>query len=591
MAKEASRSPFRPVPSPEPQHLLRLKKYLLLYAAMVLLVGWALGMTYVLTDYQRTFAAARNHLLGLAVALNSHTEAIFADGLGAAQAATNHLAASDGLSQMPAPQAMAMLHNEMTVGRYVAALFVATPERLLVAGRGDYSYVERQPPSWLRTAFEGNPAFFIGAPMPFPAKPDQFVIPIARRVMTEQGAAVYAGAWFDIEALRKRYASVLPRDGVMGLVAEDGGILAQETSGTLTNVPAERGVRSAAIYHYAVDRAGGQPTIIMADWPNGIDMVYAVSRPEPKAPLIAVVGLTRQSIVAPWRVRMGAVLALIGLSTVALLMLTRLLFRYIDELSRAQSALARMNETLEQRVADRTSELRQANEELEAFSTAASHDLRAPLTTISGQAGLLALSLGDSVGAEARDRLERIQSSVHRAADVIDGLLSLARVSRHELQSQEVSLSALVRECIDELREREPKRQVDCQIQEDVVVIADPRLMKSLIANLVSNAWKYSAEKPQVQIEFACERHANSPMYHIADHGAGFDMSYAARLFQPFQRLHSIDEFPGTGIGLATVARIVRRYDGIVSANGDVGRGATFCFTLPLAQPDHPGTL
>ena len=586
-AKGASRSPFRPAQSAEPQHLLRLKKYLLLYAGTVLLVGWAFGVAYVFTDYQRTFAAARTHLLSLAIALNSHTEAIFADGLGAAHAAANHLASNGGLSQVPAPQAMALLHNELTVGRYVAALFVASADRLLIAGRNDYWYDDRRPASWLRAAFLDSPAFFIGAPMPYPARPDRLVIPIARKV-TGQDGVVYAGAWFDVEALRKRYASVLPHDGVMGLVTQEGGILAQEASGTLTNVPTRRGVRSAAIYHYAVEQARGRPTILMADWPNGIDMVYAVSRPEPDALLIAVVGLTRQSIVAPWHARTWAVFALAGLSTIALLLLTRLLFRYIDELSQAQAALARINETLEQRVASRTSALQRANEELEAFNAAASHDLRAPLTTISGQAGLLALNLGDGVNAEARDRLERIQSSVHRAAEVIDGLLSLARVSRHELQSEEVSLSALVHECISEIREREPAREVDYHVQEGVVVMADPRLMKSLIANLVSNAWKYSADKRQVEIEFDCEHDANGTMYRITDHGAGFDMSYAARLFQPFQRLHSVSEFPGTGIGLATVERIVRRYDGIVSAHGEVGQGATFYFTLPLAQFDRP---
>lgn len=586
-AEGASRSPFRPAQSAEPQHLLRLKKYLFLYAGVVLLVGWAFGIAYVFTDHQRTFAAARTHLLSLAIALNSHTEAIFADGLGAAHAAANHLASNGGLSQIPAQQAMALLHNELTVGRYVAALFVASPDRVLVAGRSDYWSDERPLASWLRAAFLESPAFFIGAPMPYPAKPGQLVIPIARKV-TGQDGVVYAGAWFDVEALRKRYASVLPQDGVMGLVTEDGGILAQEASGTLTSVPTRHGVRSAAIYRYAAQQAHGRPTIITADWPNGIDMVYAVSRPEPEALLIAVVGLTRQSIVAPWRARTWAVLSLAGLSTIALLLLTRLLFRYIDELSCAQDALARINETLEQRVASRTSALQRANEELEAFNAAASHDLRAPLTTISGQAGLLALNLGDGAGVEARDRLERIQSSVHRAAEVIDGLLSLARVSRHELQSEEVSLSALVHECIGEIREREPMREVDSHIQEDVVVMADPRLMKSLIANLVSNAWKYSTDKQRVEIEFSCEHDdANGTVYRITDHGAGFDMSYAARLFQPFQRLHSISEFPGTGIGLATVARIVRRYDGIVSAHGEVGQGATFYFTLPLAQPDR----
>jgi PAS domain S-box-containing protein len=274
--------------------------------------------------------------------------------------------------------------------------------------------------------------------------------------------------------------------------------------------------------------------------------------------------------------------------------LTLAIVHDVSELEAAKAQLERANATLEVRVAERTAALEQANArlalaniELEQFTASASHDLRSPLTAISGQAGLLEGMLG-AADEQVRQRIGRIQTAVARAADVIDGLLSLSRISRQDLRAEPVCLSTLARQTIEDLRDQYPSRPCRYDIDENVEVVADQRLMKSLLQNLIGNAWKYSAPRDFTYIEFHCEANDGAPVYRVTDHGIGFSMERAGLLFQPFKRLHTPQEFPGTGIGLAIVARIVHRYGGKVWAHAEVGSGATFFFTLPLAQA-HTG--
>ncbi|WP_066922100.1 sensor histidine kinase [Steroidobacter denitrificans] len=570
--------------------LTRLRRSVFAYAGIIAAIAWVYAMASVFVDRQQTRAAARTALLNFATGLNLHTEAVLADGLGSAQAAASHLEAIGGIRHAEEREALRMLRSDLVGGAYVDALFVAAPDRFMAAARGDYREAASRPPEWLLGAFREAPSMFVGTPIPVPVNPAQRVIPIAVRIAAPAGEIRYAGAWFDIEALHRRYERTLPADAVIGLMTENGDILARVVSGAAADLPMSTRISSTERQHIlrAVQQ---QPTILEFRAQAGsAGMMYAVSRPQPAAALLTVVGRTHRSIMASWRERMLKMVIVASISSIMLLLLTLALQHYAKELDRARKALQGANETLEQRVAERTSQLALANErlaaandELEAFSAAASHDLRSPLTTISGQAGLLELRLNESADPEVRKRLDRIHAGVRGAVEVIDGMLSLARVSRHELACEEVSLSGLVRQCIDDIAEQHGRIDIDSHVQPGLIVMADPRLMKSLVFNLVSNAWKYSVGKPRVRIEFSCEE-GHERIYCLRDHGVGFDMAHAGNLFQPFRRLHSATDFPGTGVGLALVARIVNRYGGKIWAAGVVGEGAAFHFTLPLAS-------
>lgn len=236
---------------------------------------------------------------------------------------------------------------------------------------------------------------------------------------------------------------------------------------------------------------------------------------------------------------------------------------------------------LENRVRSRTRELEVANEELEAFTYAVSHDLRAPLRALSGELSLLAEDLGAS-DAHLIGRIGAARMHVARMYGLIDDLLRLSGITRRELKIERFDLSRLAVDVVAELRETQPERDAHVYIQENIHVEADRGLMTVLLQNLLSNAWKYSARQEPARIELRARTDAVGRwVYEIQDNGAGFDPRYARRLFQPFQRLHPPDEFRGTGVGLATVQRIVRRHRGEVWGHSDgPGRGATFSFTL-----------
>jgi len=190
---------------------------------------------------------------------------------------------------------------------------------------------------------------------------------------------------------------------------------------------------------------------------------------------------------------------------------------------------------------------------------------------------------GDQLGEQGRVYLDRVRAGVRRMTELIDDMLALSRVGRADLRRERADLSAIARAVGTELRQREPERRVELVVQDGVTVEADPRLMRVVFENLLGNAWKFSARTEEARIEFGVETTDAGPVYHVRDNGAGFDMAFAGKLFAPFQRLHGAAEFPGTGIGLATVQRVIDRHGGRVWAEGAVGRGATVFFTVPPA--------
>lgn len=230
-------------------------------------------------------------------------------------------------------------------------------------------------------------------------------------------------------------------------------------------------------------------------------------------------------------------------------------------------------------------ELGRKNKELEAFSYSVSHDLRAPLRSINGFSKVLLEEYGDKLDVNGKHYLDRVCAAARRMGDLIDDLLQLSKVGRVELRRKPVDLSALARTVAKELQRATPDRRVQMLIPDGVMVDADLGLLQVVLENLLGNAWKFTAPAGEAVIEFGASRQDGVLTYFVRDNGAGFDMAHAGRLFTPFQRLHSEVKFPGTGIGLATVHRIVQRHGGRVWAEGAVERGATFFWTLPAPRP------
>jgi len=260
----------------------------------------------------------------------------------------------------------------------------------------------------------------------------------------------------------------------------------------------------------------------------------------------------------------------------------------VAERKRAQEAIHRLNTELERRVAERTAALSLANKELEAFSYSVSHDLRAPLRAVNGFSEILLNDHGPSLPAPVRRHLQSIHESACHMGELIDDLLGLARINRHHLDCGPVDLSDMARGILGQLKEGSPERQVEWQVAPDLIVQADSNLLRIALDNLLRNAWKFTQKRPAARLEVGATAQDGETAYFVRDNGAGFDMEYAENLFGAFQRLHSSDEFEGTGVGLAIVQRIILRHGGRVWAEGKVNEGATFYFTLPKAQERQP---
>jgi PAS domain S-box-containing protein len=253
----------------------------------------------------------------------------------------------------------------------------------------------------------------------------------------------------------------------------------------------------------------------------------------------------------------------------------------VSEEIAARAALDRLNEDLEGHVRRRTAQLEAANRELEAFAYSVSHDLRAPLRAISGYSQLLLDDHGGDLDDDGGDMLRRMREASQKMARLIDDLLHLSRVTRAEMNRETVDLSGIARSIFKELRQADPERHVDVVVADGLTAEGDPVLLRILLDNLLRNAWKFTGKRAHARIELGQTRLEDGRRaLFVKDDGAGFDMTYAVKLFGAFQRLHSESEFPGTGIGLATVQRIVNRHGGRVWAEGALGEGATFYFQL-----------
>lgn len=252
----------------------------------------------------------------------------------------------------------------------------------------------------------------------------------------------------------------------------------------------------------------------------------------------------------------------------------------LETLIATQAQVQRMNADLEARVADRTRQLESANRELESFAYAVSHDLRAPLRSMSGFSEILRESTGNGLDEKSRHYLQRIHESSQRMSSLIEDLLSLSRISRAEFTPRPVDLSQIAADAAGAVKERYPDRVVAIEIAPEMPAHGDTRLLRIAFENLLDNAWKYTAHANPARVVVGCQQEEADTVYFVRDNGVGFDMQYAGKLFAPFQRLHPESQFPGTGIGLVTVQRIVARHGGRIWVEAQANAGATFYFTL-----------
>jgi len=334
-------------------------------------------------------------------------------------------------------------------------------------------------------------------------------------------------------------------------------------------------------------------TPVLADSPDGGPSVYYCIEQMEAEEARLLIERTRDTTHARarvWANFLGASVLdviLLGLAAELLIRAGRDRETLADRAAQIESlnaALLTANTDLEDKVALRTRELALSNQELEAFSYSVSHDLRAPLRTIDGFSLALLEDFGHNLNDEGRDYIARVRSGVQRMGQLIDALLQLSRVTRSELTTERVDLTSLATLVFNELHASDPARSVTFTAQPGVTAQGDPRLLRIALENLIGNAFKFTARTPGARIHFGARpgtgEHLGHTVYFIQDNGAGFDMQYVDRLFTAFQRLHGDRDFKGSGIGLATVSRIIRRHHGSISAASTPGHGATFFFHL-----------
>ncbi|HLO25093.1 MAG TPA: ATP-binding protein, partial [Geobacteraceae bacterium] len=413
---------------------------------------------------------------------------------------------------------------------------------------------------------------FISKPV-FGRVAKKWVFTVARRVNNPDGS--FAGVAYgslSIDFLVKlfstfdigRQGSVTLRDGELAVVArypEPQGIGSTIGSTAITQELQE---------HLQISRTTGTYTAHAAI--DNIERTFSYRKID-QYPLYVIVGRATSDYLAVWWHDAAKILALASFFTIGMLVSAWLIFRSWTGKKQAHEELHRYHEHLEELVKERTAEL-------EAFNYTVSHDLRRPLANINTYCQVIMELWGDKLDEQCRGYVQGANDETLRMNRLIDALLNFSRMSHKELHREDIDLSAMAKEVAMSLQLREPDRRVEFQFTEGLHANGDPNLLKLVLENILSNAWKFTSRQEEAVIAFGVKEVAGQPAYFVRDNGAGFDMKHAEKLFEPFQRLPGANEYQGHGIGLATVERIIKRHGGKIWAEGEPGQGATFYFTF-----------
>lgn len=448
--------------------------------------------------------------------------------------------------------------------------FIADPDGFLWSDYPPAPEVIEQNFSW-RDWFRGvseRQATYVSKVYQRTAPPQPHLVAIATPIRNSRDRTIgYLVAQHTVDALIRWLGQIEPSAGGSAALIDHEGVLASMSDGDEKPPPS---LASHPLVRKAL--AGQQGSEQTADPVTGEESLVSYASIAP----IGWVALARQPITAVLAPIRALQQTIAGLTLVTFAVMVVLGFLWLDTMRRYHEALEASNRARKRYLR----ELSAANKELEAFSYSVSHDLRGPLRAIDGFGQALLEDYGERLDAEGQDYLARVRAAARRMGQLIDDLLKLSRITRSEIRREEVDLSGLAHAIALELREQDPQRQAEFAIDPAMRAHGDRELLRIALENLLGNAWKFTRDNEDARIEFSQTEHEDGLAYFVRDNGVGFDMAYGDKVFGAFQRLHDEREFPGTGVGLATVQRIVHKHGGRVWTRAEAGKGATFYFTL-----------
>ena len=545
-----------------------------------LILGGALSL--IRFDRAQALQRAESELLSLTRVLEEHAARSFGETEAAVAEIAGYVAQRGGLETFGERDLQTLLRQRASSLPEADYLFVEGEDGSLVADSNtpsasaantqrNGSHKPAAIPPLLREGVE------IGSPVRSPAS-GMWVTPLRRQIFDALGRYLgTAGA-----AMSHRYFEGVYRE--LELSPEDTILILHASRAiTLIRYPHADGQIGISVADSPAVGADPQQRSMIVTDTSATDHVERITayRRLADRPLIVATSRPMDTALADYYEHRDRILAAAGVMLALLGALAYLLHRDTVRRDSERAALAELNATLEQRVHQRTEELEHSNRELLSFSYSVSHDLRAPLRAINGFSHALAEDYGDRLDETGQSYLTRLRRASLRMGELIDELQKLASVSRHTLRIENTDVSAIAREILDELAATSAGRVVQSHVEPDLTADADPVLIRNALQNLLANAWKFTRDSQPALIQVGGRPHGDEKLFYVTDNGIGFEMAHAAKLFQPFQQLHRREGFEGSGIGLASVRRVVERHGGAVWAESSPGTGTTMFFTLP----------